>query len=148
MWDSFNNDVNHLPTTLKQLSLGDSCEKPVNNLSPALTELFLGCSFNCTVNSLPPGLLVLQLNGAFNQSLNCLPLSLTKLSFTQYPIFNQPLDSLPHPLLNYFLLMQLYLTSQLTTFHMASLNCFWVSIYCAIATPPKFTYIFELGHEL
>lgn len=68
--------VDHLPSTLTKLQIGDCFDLPIDNLPLSLTELSVGRNFKQTVNYLPASLIKLELGEYFNSLVDYLPSSL------------------------------------------------------------------------
>lgn len=90
---SFNQPLDHLPSSLKSLLiLSTEFNKPIDHLPSSLTELCVGNAFNQNVDHLPSSLCKLVFGPHFNQPVNLLPFSLTDLTFGRE--FNHPIDFL------------------------------------------------------
>jgi FNIP Repeat len=73
--------LDHLPTSLTVLQLGNDFNHPLDHLPASLTELSLGPYFNLPLDYLPASLTTLRLGKSFNHPLNHLPISLKTLKF-------------------------------------------------------------------
>jgi hypothetical protein len=94
----FNQQLDNLPQTIRDLTLGYYFNQPLNNLPSTIRNLTLGWSFNQRLDNLPSGIQNLTLDYCFNQPLDNLPSSIIDLTLRFH--FNQPLDSLPHGIQN------------------------------------------------
>jgi hypothetical protein len=90
---NFDRPMEHLPASLKHLTLGNSFNQPIEHLPTGLTHLTTGHNFNRSVDHLPAGLTRLTFGYSFNQPVEHLPTGLTHLVFLGW--FNQSIDRLP-----------------------------------------------------
>ena len=82
LYDSlFNQEVNHLPSSITHLTFGKSFNKEVNNLPYSITHLTFGETFNQKIDYLPSSITHLTFGKLFNQEVNNLPPSITHLTF-------------------------------------------------------------------
>lgn len=82
MGSIFNQSVDHLPSSLEYLRLGEKFNQPVDKLPPSLTYLEMGRDFAKAVNNLPPNLTHLKL--LRGPPLDKLPSNLTHLRVYAY----------------------------------------------------------------
>ena len=94
----FNLIIDNLPSNLQILNLGCSFNQSINSLPQSLTHLTLGESFNQEINHLPSSLKFLKLGRNFIQGVDHLPNGLTDLILGKF--FDQPIDNLPSSLSN------------------------------------------------
>jgi hypothetical protein len=90
---SFNNKVNNIPDSIKQLYLGSSFNNKVDNLTNNLTKLIFNGNFNRKNDFLVNSLTVLRYGSTFNFSINNSPKNLNSLCFGEN--FNKPINKLP-----------------------------------------------------
>jgi len=91
----FNKPLQHLPSSLKVLILGDKFNE-ITTTWPNLSTLEFGCYFNKYVKHLPINLKKLTFGWCFNHMITTWPPSLTSLEFGNN--FNQPVVDLPSTL--------------------------------------------------
>jgi len=94
----FNEKVNKLPKSLRNLSLGTYFNKKINNLSEHLQFLYLGYYFDKPIDKLPRQLVSLTFEYFFDRDVDNLPQSLKYLTFGK--IFNKSVDKLPPNLIS------------------------------------------------
>jgi hypothetical protein len=93
----FNQPVNHLPTTLTHLTFGSKFDQPVTNLPSSITHLIFGTNFNQPVDKLPPSIIQLFFGEKFIQNVDNLPPKITELTFGSN--FDSPVTKLPHSII-------------------------------------------------
>ncbi len=91
--NKFNNSVDHLPNTVKQIIFADYFNQKVDNLPTSIIILEFGSNFNQKLDKLPNSIKQLKLGWYFDQEVNNLPDSITHLSFRG--LFNRSLNKLP-----------------------------------------------------
>lgn len=93
----FNKQVNNIfPEKITSLILGWSFNQSVDNLPLSLKEITFGYSFNQLVDNLPFNLEIIIFGHNFNNPINNLPNSIKYLLLGT--MFNQPIDDLPNTL--------------------------------------------------
>lgn len=97
---SFNQKINHLPFSLQKLSIYGQFNQPIISLPHSLKKLIIRGDFDQPVNFLPPSLSHLSLSHSF--PVDSLPLSITHLSLTSHN-FRHSLDGLPLSLSHFFI---------------------------------------------
>ena len=93
---SFNQRLDNLPFSIINLTLGHNFNQPLDNLPSSIRDLTLGQCFNQPLDNLPYGIQNLTLDYYFNQNLNNLPSKIQNLTLGLS--FNQSLDNLPSSL--------------------------------------------------
>jgi hypothetical protein len=95
----FNQEIDNLPSSIINLTLGYYFNQEINNLPSSIINLTLGNSFNQEINNLPSSIINLTLGNSFNQEINNLPDSICKIAFrtecNYYPKFNQEIKKIP-----------------------------------------------------
>jgi hypothetical protein len=94
----FNQNLDNLPHSIKNLTFGDSFNQPLDNLPSSIINLTFGSNFNQRLDNLPSGIINLTLGSSFNQCLDNLPSGIINLTLGSS--FNQCLDNLPSGIIN------------------------------------------------
>lgn len=87
--------VDHLPSSLSNLILGDDFNLPIDNLPPNLQQLRVGRGFGQLIDYLPPNLNTLILGATFNEPIEFLPHSLKSIVLEGDDPYEQSLATLP-----------------------------------------------------
>jgi hypothetical protein len=90
----FNQNVDNLPSSVKEINFGPYFEQKIDNLPESIISLKFGSYFNQSVDHLPNSLENLSFGYYFNNEVNNLPQSLKSLSFGRR--FNKNVDKLPN----------------------------------------------------
>jgi hypothetical protein len=93
--NKFNQPINHLPQSLRDLTVGYNFNHPIDHLpiNLQLLDLAPGRNFNQSIDHLPGNLHILFLPENFNQSIDHLPNNLYELHLSWN--YNRPIDNLP-----------------------------------------------------
>ena len=98
----FNQRLDNLPYSIKDLILGCSFNQRLDNLPPRIQNLTLGYRFNQCLDNLPSSIINLTLDETFNQPLDNLPYTINKITFKSYGHhnikFNQEIKKIPQNL--------------------------------------------------
>lgn len=93
----FNCEVNKLPALISKIKFGTCFNQSVNNLPPLLKELNFGDNFNQPVNNLPRLIENLEFGLSFNQSVNKLPIFIKNLNLSGF--FHKSINKLPNSII-------------------------------------------------
>lgn len=85
----FNNLVDNLPFNLEIIIFGHKFNSPINNLPNSIKSLFLGNMFNQPIDDLPNTLERLHLGNSFDNQINNLPIGLLELTSTSTHLRNR-----------------------------------------------------------
>ena len=78
---NFNQSVDILPSSIKELSFGYNFNQSVNMLPTSISHLDFGHNFNQSIDMIPTSIKYLWFGHNFNQSVKILPTSIMNLSF-------------------------------------------------------------------